>query len=388
MKKICLISTAPALLYMFNHSLIPVLREHGWEVTGLTSKHQPGFGTDDHYARLESLGVKMAAIPISRDPAPLRDLFCLLRLWWFFLWHRFDVVHASNPKAMLLGTLAAFFAFHPNRVITVRGRVYENSRGWKRKIFVLLDRLTCLLANRVVVVSHSLKDAMLRDGIGSEKTFTVIARGSGQGCDAGYFDPERIEASRVDEWRRQCGLADNDRVILFAGRLRKDKGVVELVQAFVDLSRDFPEWHLVLFGHEETASDIGETSRGLIRSHTKIHHFDWSNDLRIAYKAADIFALPTWREGFPNTVLEASAMRLPVVTTTAVGAMDSVLDGETGFLTPVGDAGQLAEKLQTFMRDPDLRRTMGANGRDRVLNDFSPQTIQSGLMQIYDKFAK
>ena len=391
-KRICLIATAPALLYLFHRNVIPVLRANGWEVTGLTSKNQPGFGDDDYFAKLESLGVRMTAVPISREPSPLRDLRCLLRLWRFFLWHRFDVVHASNPKAMLLGTLAAFFAWHPNRVVTVRGRVYENTRGWKRKMFVWLDRMTCFLARRVIVVSHSLKEAMLRDGIGTNDTLSVIARGGSQGCDAEYFSPEQIDRNPVVELRRRCGLAEPDRattgIVLFAGRLRKDKGVVELVQAFTTLSPEHPDWHLVLFGHEENASDIGDATRAMIRSHGKIHHCDWSSDLRIAYKAADIFSLPTWREGFPNTILEASAMQLPVVTTTAVGAVDSVIDGETGFLVPVNDAEQLAERLQTLMSNPELRRTMGTNGRNRVLRDFHPQTIQTGLMRIYDDLVK
>ena len=385
MKRICLIATAPALMSLFNRNLIPVLLENGWDVTGLTSKNQPGFGDDDHFAKLESLGVRMVAVPISRDPQPLRDFWCLLRLWWFFLWHRFDVVHASNPKAMLMGTLAAFFAFHPNRVITVRGRAYENTRGWKRRVFVWLDRVTCFLANRVLVVSHSLKEAMLRDGIGTKETLHVIAHGSSQGCDAEYYCRERIDQNRVAELRSQCALAESDRVILFAGRLRKDKGVAELVQAFSGFAAEFPDWHLVLFGHEESASDIGDATRAMIRSHERIHHFDWSSDLRVAYTIADIFALPTWREGFPNTVLEASAMQLPVVTTRAVGAVDSVWDGETGFLVPVNDAGQLAEKLRTLMSHPGLRQTMGTSGRNRVLRDFNPQIILDGLMQMYER---
>ena len=391
-KHICLIATAPALLYMFHRNVIPMLLTHGWTVTGLTSKNQPGFGDDDYYTKLESLGVLMTAIPISRDPSPLRDFWCLLRLWWFFLWYRFDVVHASNPKAMLIGTLAAFFAFHPNRVITVRGRVYENAHGWKRKIFVWLDRMTCFLANRIIVVSHSLKEAMLRDGIGTNDTLCVIAHGSSQGCDAEYFSREQVEQNLVVELRCQCNLTESahavKRILLFAGRLRKDKGVVELVQAFTNISPKHPDWHLVLFGHGENASDIGDTTRELIRSHEKIYHFDWSSDLRIAYKAASIFSLPTWREGFPNTILEASAMQLPVVTTTAVGAVDSVIDGETGFLVPVNDAKQLAEKLQTLMSNSELRQTMGTNGRNRVLRDFQPQTIQSGLIRIYDNLIK
>ena len=387
-KKMCLVATAPALLYMFNRLLIPELIQRGWNVTALTSRYQPGFGSDDRFAELQQMGLNMLAVPISRNPSVLRDLWCFLRLWWFFLWHRFDVIHASNPKAMLLATLAAFFAFHPRRVITVRGRVYENSQGFKRRVFVWLDRLTCRCADRVIVVSHSLREAMLKDGIGRRETgagaLIVIAAGSSQGCDAMFFDRDKVSPREIAEFKRTCHLGDKDRVILFAGRRRKDKGVCELVRAFEQLSNNQPDWHLILFGHEEKASDIGPSIRETIENHPKIHAFDWTSDLRTAYAAADIFVLPTWREGFPNTVLEASAMQVPVVTTTAVGAVDSVIDGETGFLVPVNDETQLVAKLETLIKSPELRADMGRNGRNRVVTEFAPERIRDGILDVYD----
>ncbi|MDR1960357.1 MAG: glycosyltransferase family 4 protein [Planctomycetaceae bacterium] len=384
-RKICLVSTAPALMYLFHRGLIPVLQKEGWEITGLTSSHQPGFGEEDYFARLQELHVKMIKIPVVRDIEIIRDLWCFFRLWHFFLWNRFHVIHASNPKAMLLATLAAFFAFHPNRVITVRGRIYENSTGWKRRFFVRLDRLTCFLAHRVIVVSHSLRDAMLRDGIGTPESLITIGHGSSQGCDAVRFSREQVSDADGMELRKTCRLSESDKVILFAGRRRKDKGVQELVQAFTEISPDFPDWHLVLFGHEEKASDIGGETRKTIESHTKIHAFDWTSDIRTAYRISDIFVLPTWREGFPNTVLEASAMELPVITTTAVGAIDSVIDNQTGFLIPVNRADLLAEKMRTLILQPDLRKKMGKNGRKRIFDDFDPKIIWNGILEIYGK---
>ncbi|MDR1494356.1 MAG: glycosyltransferase family 4 protein [Planctomycetaceae bacterium] len=401
-KKLCLVATAPALMYLFNRSLIPALLADGWEITGVTSAGQPGFGEDDYYAKLQRLGVKMVAIPISRDPRLFRDLWCFFRLWIFFLRNRFDVVHASHPKAVLLAPLAAFFACHPNRVITIRGRVYENAVGWKRRIFAALDRLSCFLCRRVIVVSHSLREAMLKDNIGTPQTLTVIGNGGSQGCDAAFFDRNLVPEENVKKLRRQCGLSEHDRVILFAGRQRKDKGIVELVQAFVNISSDFEsnnsdhsdnprnneQWRLALVGHEESASDVGETTRETIRNHPHIHTLDWLSDLRTAYKMADIFVLPTWREGFPNTVLEASAMRLPVVTTTAIGAVDSVIDGKTGFLAPINNAEQLAEKIRLLINSPTLRDEMGNAGRNRVLQDFSPKIIRRKILELYGTMTK
>ncbi|MDR1384943.1 MAG: glycosyltransferase family 4 protein [Planctomycetaceae bacterium] len=398
-KKICLVATAPALMYLFNRSLIPALLADGWEVTGVTSADQPGFGQDDYYAKLQQLGVKMVAVPISRNPNLFRDFWCLFRLWIFFLRNRFDVIHASNPKAVLLVPLAALFACHPNRVVTIRGRVYENATGWKRRIFAALDRLSCFLCRRVVVVSHSLRGAMLKDKIGTPQTLTVLGNGSSQGCDAAFFDRNLVPEESVKNLRRQCGLSESDRVILFAGRQRKDKGIVELVQAFTKIASeaesgdsDKPDnphhneqWHLVLVGHEESASDVGETTRETIRNHPRIHTLDWLSDLRSAYQTADIFVLPTWREGFPNTILEASAMRLPVITTTAIGAIDSVIGGETGLLVPVNNAEQLAEQIRLLINSPERRAEMGNAGRNRVLQFFSPEILRREILGLYNE---
>ena len=384
-KKVCLIATMPSLVYMFSRDYISYLRDRGWEVTVMTAPGQKGFGSRDYVQELRDRGAKFVFISMKREPAFFGDIFVFLRMWWFFLWHRFDVIHASHPKTMLLGTFAAFFAFQPNRIITVRGRAYENMQGIKRRIFVWLDRFTCFFAKKTIVVSHSLRDAMLRDGIGSPGSLTVIQHGSSQGCDVEAFSPERVDARDVAEMRKQCHFDEQAKVVLFAGRLRQDKGIVELVRAFVDLAKDFPEWRLLLVGHEETASNIGEHTREFIRTHSAIHQIDWYSELKVVYAMSDIFVLPSWREGFPNVVLEASAMMLPVITTDAVGAVDSIVDGETGFLIPARNREELEKRIRQLMADESLRQTFGQNGRRRVASDFVPKIIWDHLYEIYLK---
>lgn len=384
-KKVCLIATMPSLVYMFSRDYISYLRDHGWEVTVMTAPGQKGFGTRDYVQELRDRGARFVFIPMKREPGFFSDIPVFFRMWRFFLRHRFDVVHASHPKTMLLGTFAAFFAFQPNRIITVRGRAYENMRGLKRRIFVWLDRFTCFFAKKIVVVSYSLRDAMLRDRIGTVNSLTVIHNGSSQGCDVEAFSLERVDDRNVAEMRKQCRFDEQTKVVLFAGRLRRDKGIVELVEAFVALAEDFPEWRLLLVGHEETASDIGEQTRELIRTHPAIFQIDWHSDLKVVYAMSDIFVLPSWREGFPNVVLEASAMMLPVIATDAVGAVDSVVDEETGFIVPVCNREELEKKMRSLMTDEPLRHTLGRNGRRRVASEFDPRIIWDGLYEIYRK---
>ena len=387
-KRVCFVATTPAFVYMFSRNYISYLHDRGWDITVVTAPDQQGFGKRDYNQELRSRNAKMVYVPMKREPSLLCDCYTLLRLVWFFIWNRFDIVHCSHPKTMLLGTIAAFLAFAPNRMITVRGRPYENySGGLKRRFFILCDRIACGLARKNIVVSTSLKNAMLKDKIGSNKSLIVFGHGSSQGCDAVFFSPEAVPDESTVKLRMECRLKDSDKIILFSGRVRKDKGVVELVKAFDLLSKDAPDWHLILIGHEEKISDVGKEIRELMHKQPAIHHFDWSSDLRSFYKLADIFVLPTWREGFPNVILEASAMTLPVVTTDAVGAVDSVVDGETGYIVPVGNVDILMDKVKYLMERPQLRKTMGQNGRKRVIDDFDPNMIWQYIHELYMKTA-
>ncbi len=379
MKRICVMTTYPLSLEKFNLDIFHMLRREGYEPIGLSGT-QPQASIE----AIQNAGFTVRTNAwLVRQPHPLKDLVCLCLLWWFFIRNRFDIVHCSTPKAMLLGTLAGFLSGHRRRVITVRGRAYENTSGLKRRAFVWLDRLTCALASRVICVSPSLRQAMLNDRIGSSGRLVVFGQGGSKGVNPEQFDPVQIDSEAVTRFRGSLGLGEAEKIVLFVGRVRQDKGINELVRAFTPLADRHPGWRLLVLGMRETVGALEEEVTRALQTHPQILTMDYLADPRVVYAASELVVLPTWREGFPNVPLEAAAMERPVITTDAVGAIDSVENERTGRIVPWGRHEPLRQAMADLMGDEALRRRMGRAGRERVLRRFHPDSIHRALLDLY-----
>ena len=384
--KICLVAPLPVTIFLFQRDLIRALQEEKWEVTGLFAKDDfIGFGGLNYQTLLAEMGVKTFNIPMARRISLLDDAWCLFRLWWFFLWHRYNVIHSSNSKAILLVSIAAKLAGHANHVATVHGRDYENESGLKRRFRVVLDKIAYRLSARTIVVSPSMRDAMAQDGIGTQRSLVLIGKGSCCGFDSRKYSREAVDAASVMALRREFNLCDKDRVLLNVGRLRRDKGINELVYAFLSLEQDHPEWHLVLVGHEEAIQPLDSLVYEALRMNPRIHRKEWMSDPRIAYAMADVFVFPTWREGFGNVAMEAASMELPVVVAASIGSVDTIVDGLTGFLFAPRNSLDLANKLRQMIKNPELCKRMGRAGRRRVIEEFDLEGISQGHLSIYRK---
>jgi glycosyltransferase involved in cell wall biosynthesis len=260
-------------------------------------------------------------------------------------------------------------------VATVHGRDYENDSGLKRRFRVALDKIAYWLSAETIVVSPSMRDAMVRDGIGSETTLTVFGKGSCGGIDPQRYAREAVNSDEVSALRRHFNLSAADKVLLSVGRLRRDKGINELVYAFLSIEQDYPDWHLVVIGHEETVQPLDVAVREALQKHPRIHCKEWIADPRIAYAMSDVFVFPTWREGFGNVAMEAASMELPVVVAASIGSVDTAIDGVTGLLFPTRDVAALAGKLRQMIEYPELRKRMGQAGRRRVIEEFDSRSI-------------
>jgi len=238
------------------------------------------------------------------------------------------IVDASTPKAGLLSGVAAWLARVPCRVYTLRGLRLETATGLKRALLWVTEWISCKCAHRVVCVSPSLRARAIGLKLVGDSKAIVLGEGSG-GVDIRRFSPAGRESAETQSLREKLGIAANALVIGFVGRLVRDKGIRELIEAFQGLNRKQPGLQLLLVGDFEQGDPVEPEIRRFIESSPAMIRPGFVSDTAPYYGLMDVLALPTYREGFPGVPLEAQASGVPVVTTTATGAVDSVVDGET-----------------------------------------------------------
>ncbi|HST60831.1 MAG TPA: glycosyltransferase family 4 protein [Longimicrobium sp.] len=370
--------TTVASSFTFLQGQVRLLRERGVQVSLVSSPD----GDLDAFAA--KLGVPAHGVEMPRRITPLQDLGAVLRLRRHLRALRPDVVHAHTPKGGLLGMLGAWLAGVPVRVYHMRGLPLMGAQGVRRRLLWCTERVSCALAHRVICVSHSLRDVALREGLCPPERITVVAGGSGQGVDAGgRFDPQRLEPGTREAVRARMGIPADAVLAGFVGRLVRDKGVVELYEAWRALRERIPALHLLLVGPFESEDPVPPEVRRGFEEDPRVHlsGMDWNTPPY--YAAMDLLVLPTYREGFPNVPLEAAAMGLPVVATRIPGCVDAVDDGRTGTLVPARDAAALAEAIRGYAEDPDLRRAHGQAGRARVEAQFRQEVVWEGIFAEY-----
>lgn len=370
MKKLCYVATIPAVVHAF-------LRGH---IQAAATKYQVTVicnSADKHL--LDGLNARLILLPIERKPSPWKDALILFQLIKLFRREQFDIVHSHMPKTGLLGMLAARLAGVPIRINTCHGEVWATRRGWRRIALKLLDRLVGSLATDVLVVSPSQLDFLVNEGVLPSSKTRVIGAGSICGVDALRFHPDP-DARRAG--RDELGIAQDARVILFVGRLNRDKGMLDLATAFDVIAKHNSDVVLLLVGAEEDIpfSRIQEICHA---ERDRLHYVSFTPTPERYMTAADIFCLPSYREGFGMTIIEAAACGLPAVASRIYGITDAVEDGKTGLQFPAGDVAVLTQALLKLLEDRDLRQQMGEAARVRALELFSSQKITREMLALY-----
>jgi glycosyltransferase involved in cell wall biosynthesis len=343
---------------------LSVLRRAGFHVVLVS-------GPGELLERMASrLGVECIALPMRRCIAPLADLLALVRLWWILGNQKPDIVEFSTPKAGLLGMIAARLRSLPRRVYMLRGLKLERSSGFKRWILLTAERVACACAHVVLCNSKSLRAEALALGLAPAGKLLVLGEGSSNGVDVERFSPG---PSAV---RDKFSIPGEAPVVGFVGRLTRDKGLPELIEAFDRILVAMPAAHLLLVGWFDAAEDALDSElRTRILSNPRIHCTGFVSDVAPYYRAMDVMVLPTWREGFPNAVLEAAASGIPVVTTESTGARDAVIPEVTGLLIPPGYPEAIYESVVKLLRDPERRFHMGRAGRAWVMEHYSEERV-------------
>ncbi|MGD0682078.1 MAG: glycosyltransferase family 4 protein [Terracidiphilus sp.] len=335
------------------------LREAGFRVTLVSS---PGALLTRTAARE---GVESVAIPMRRGMAPVSDLLSLLRLCWLLWRLKPEMTEFSTPKAGLLGSVAAMLCGVPSRVYFLRGLKLETSTGIKRRILLATERLASACSHAVLCNSESLRNQALALRLAPEAKLRLLGSGSSGGVDVERFSPG------PDSLRARLGLPPDAPVVGFVGRLTRDKGLPELVEAFDAILAARPQAHLLLVGWFDASEDaLGRDLRSRIKNHPRIHMTGYVADTAPYYRAMDVMVLPTWREGFPNVVLEAAASGIPVVTTLCTGSRDAVVPEVTGLLIPPGYPVAIYEAVLQLLGNPQRHCRMGKAARAWVLENY------------------
>ena len=380
--KLVHVTTVPQFLGFFRGQ-ISYMKARGFRVHAISS---PGERLDQ-FARREQVPVH--AIDMFRGISPLKDIIALFRLWRCFRRIRPHIVHAHTPKAGLLSTIAAWLARVPVQIYHIHCLRFMTCTGLKRAVLVWSEKVACCLAQQILCVSPSVREALVQMRLCPADKVKVLLKGSINGIDAmGRFNPDEIELTAGQRKRSEYGIPSDALVVGFVGRIVRDKGLVELAEAWRALREEFSDLHLLIVGSFEPQDPVPAQIEQLLRTDPRVHLPGWVEDMAETYAAMDVVALPTYREGFPSVPLEAAALGLPVVGTSVPGCVDAVEDGVTGTLVPARDAGALADALRRYLNDPELRRRHGQAGRERVLRDFRPEPIWEALYQEYVRLLK
>lgn len=339
------------------------LSSQGWEVHVVSS---PG-------PLLASLsthpGIHTHVLSMERQPSPVKDLVALVAWIRLLRLVRPDVVSVGTPKAALLGSIAGRLVGVPRRIYLLRGLRLETATGFLRHVLTFLEKLSIAASHDVVAVSPSLRERAIELGLVKGTKIRVLGAGSSNGIDPDAYLEANFPGMELTRLRTSLGLVDDVPVIGFVGRLSVDKGIRILSEARKILSAAGVDHQLLVVGGNDQGQDSSVvTSRVLnVREAIVTGHV---TDPRLHYRLMDVLCLPTYREGFPNVVLEAGASRVPTVTTDATGAIDSVVDNVTGLVVEVGSSTQLAAALEELLVDPVKRTTMGDAALKRIQESY------------------
>ena len=337
--------------------------------------------------RLREQGYKIKNIEITRRIRPLSHFISLIRVYQYIKKEKFDIVHTYTPIASVIGRVAAKLARSPIVIFTSLGFYFhENMARWKRRALILFERLAAKFADFIFTVSIEDEKIAIKERIAPKSKIMGL---NGIGIDTYRFDISKIPQETIAQRREELGIKNTDKVIGFIGRIVREKGIIDLVEALAKIKQGFPDVKLVIIGGDVTTERDTKTKAemlALIRERgldKDIVMTGFVEDLREFLAILDVFVLPSYREGMPKSILEAMAMGKPVVATDIRGCREEVADGVTGILVPVQDPDALAQAIIRILSDRELAQQMGQAGRKRAEEEFDERLVLEKQINIY-----
>ena len=373
-QKICIVATLPLPLIMFMMPHITMLSKY-YDVTLISN------GSEQDFPNLFNENVQFISVDIARKVSLWLDILALFKLYKIFRSKRFVVVHSIMPKTALLAMLAAFVARVPNRIHTFTGQVWANKEGATLLVLKMLDRIVANCATGLITDSFSQRKFLITQHIVDKNKIVVLGNGSVCGVDTQRFNPNFTVGNEI---RTKLGIPNNDIIYLFLGRLNKDKGILDLALAFTKLAINMPHVHLLVVGPDEEGMDVMLKSV-LAKCLRQFHRIGFTNKPEDYMASANIFCLPSYREGFGSVLIEAASVGLPAVASRIYGITDAVVDGETGILHQPKNIEEIKRALLRLTIDTNLRQKMSKQAIVRAHKYFSSKIVVAAMHDYYQK---
>lgn len=327
--------------------------------------------------------VSTVSVSMSRTISPIKDLVSLVKLYILFKKEKPLIVHSITPKAGLLSMVAAYFARVPIRIHTFTGLIFTNRTGLMKQLLILMDRLLCKCATNIYPEGEGIKRDLIQYKI-TNKPLYVLANGNINGIDLEYFNSENNSELELGKLRTSLGINSNDFVFIFVGRIVADKGINELIAAFSKLSEHKENVKLLLVGPlEQNSNPISKETVLEIQQNINIISTGYQDLVRDYFSLANVLVFPSYREGFPNVVLQAGAMGLPSIVSNINGCNEIIINNYNGIIIPVKNELTIFDAMQLLLEDESLCRIMKANARLNVESRFNQQAVWKAILDEY-----
>ena len=376
------ITTVPVSMQVLLKGQMKFMQQHGFTVT-MVSSDGPEVKALEEQEQCRHLHV-----PFTRTISPVKDLVSLFKLVRILRQIKPQIVHTHTPKAGLIGMWAALLAGVPVRLHTIAGLPWMETTGMMRSLLKLMEKLTAMPACQVYPNSIRLHEFLKQQGIAANK-MKVLGKGSSNGIDARHFSKTPALANEGMELRRQQQVSSECWIWIFVGRIVKDKGMNELLDAFLELYQQFPQDKLWLVGTEEPELDpLDEAHRNILHSHPGIHCWGFQKDIRPYLAAAQVLAFPSYREGFPNVPMQAGAMECMLLLSDINGCNEIVENNENGMLVPVKNTAALCHAMLEVRQDPSRRERFAKAIRTKIESSYDQQYVWNLILQEYQYWMK
>lgn len=380
MKKICFVTTIYLTYRMFLKQLSEYLYESGEYDISLICNNEPEIAEDlpefvhYHPVKMER-GVSLSAV------SAIKKIEKILKE------NQFDIVQYSTPNAAFYTSIAAKKAKVPVRLYCQWGIRYMGFEGWKRTLFKYLEKKTCDNSSFIEAESHNIRDFSISENLYTEDRSCVIWNGSASGVDLTKFDIKKRDQWRA-EVRNEQRIGDADVVFAFAGRLTADKGINELLQAFLNIAGHNPKAKLMIMGGMDNSASLNQDLMNQAKASGQVVFTGSVNDIERYYAAADVFVAPSYREGFGLVVVEAEAMGLPAVVSDVPGQIDAIIPNKTGLACRVKDVTSLEKAMLQLLENPDYRNHLGTAAAQFAETDFEQKKLFSYLKRHRDELVQ